>query len=106
MSRANLSLLPGLTAERQRMFDARMAQLNNGGPAPHVGKVCNSNTDGSYQGTELKPYDGRPHAMDAFDKPSLFMGVLHYRDGRKVALATKAQPVVKQSLKDTDWSAA
>ena len=35
-----------------------------------------------YQGTELHPYDGRPNAMDAFDKPSLFMGKLHYRDGR------------------------
>lgn len=34
-----------------------------------------------YQGTELHPYNGRPGAMDAFDKPSLFMGRLQYRDG-------------------------
>lgn len=27
-----------------------------------------------YQGTELKPFTGRPGAMDAFDKPSLVNG--------------------------------
>lgn len=41
---------------------------------------------GSYQGTELTPYNGRPNAMDAFALPSLFMGRLSWRDGRKEVL--------------------
>jgi len=42
---------------------------------------------GSYQGSELKAYDGRPGAMDAFDKPSLFMGKLSWRDGKTEVVA-------------------
>ena len=34
--------------------------------APQINKMA-----GSYEGAELRPYDGRPGAMDAFDKPSL-----------------------------------
>ena len=37
---------------------------------------------GIYNGDELKPYEGRPGAMDAFDKPSKMGSRLHYRDGR------------------------
>ncbi|MDD0817181.1 hypothetical protein PSQ39_21280 [Curvibacter sp. HBC28] len=35
-----------------------------------------------YQGQELRPYQGRPGAMDAFALPSRMGQRLHYRDGR------------------------
>lgn len=38
---------------------------------------------GSYQGLELKPYAGRPGAMDAFDLPSRMGNRLVFRDGRQ-----------------------
>ena len=37
---------------------------------------------GQYDGGELKPYAGRPGAMDAFDQPSRMGNQLRYRDGR------------------------
>lgn len=32
--------------------------------------VCSATTDGDYDGKELRPFDGRPGAMDAFSLPS------------------------------------
>lgn len=40
---------------------------------------------GAYDGRELRPYEGRPSAMDAFKLPSLMNGHRHWRDGRKEA---------------------
>ena len=40
-------------------------------PAPRLNKMA-----GQYDGAELRPYNGRPGAMDAFDKPSLVNGQL------------------------------
>ena len=37
-----------------------------------------------YTGAELRPYTGRPGAMDAFGKPSRVGHRLHYRDGTVV----------------------
>lgn len=37
----------------------------------------------SYDGRELKPYAGRPGAMDAFDLPSRMGNRLVFRDGRQ-----------------------
>ena len=38
-------------------------------PAPQINKMA-----GTYDGAELRPFTGRPGAMDAFDKPSLING--------------------------------
>lgn len=43
-----------------------------------------------YQGLELRPYQGRPGAMDAFDLPSRMGRRLHYRDGRVELIAQEA----------------
>ena len=44
---------------------------------------------GSYQCPELRPYEGRPNAMDAYNLPSLINGRRVWRDGR-VEETTKA----------------
>ena len=36
---------------------------------------------GAYDGAELRPYEGRPGAMDAFALPSRMGSRLHYRSG-------------------------
>ena len=35
-----------------------------------------------YDGAELRPFAGRPGAMDAFEQPSRHMNVRTWRDGR------------------------
>lgn len=46
-------------------------------------KITNSQTREPYVAVELRPYTGRPGAMDAHQLPSLFGNTLHWRDGRK-----------------------
>lgn len=46
-------------------------------------EIVAGTTGGHYEGNELKAYDGRPGAMDAFKLPSLFMGRRVYRDANK-----------------------
>lgn len=46
-------------------------------PAP----ACRASVE-SYRAPELRPFDGRPGAMDAFALPSRMGPVLVYRDGR------------------------
>lgn len=41
--------------------------------------ISNASTRGSYDGAELRPYQGRPGAMDAFALPSLMAGVRVWR---------------------------
>lgn len=43
-------------------------------PAPQVNKML-----GTYDGKELRPYDGRPRAMDAYKLPSMYQGKLYKR---------------------------
>ncbi len=40
----------------------------------------------TYDGAELRPYDGRPGAMDAYRLPSRIGGSLHWRGGRVTGL--------------------
>ena len=48
--------------------------------------LVNASSRTSYEGTELKPYNGRPGAMDAYSLPSLHSGRrVHYRTGEVVA---------------------
>ncbi len=42
-----------------------------------------------YRCPELRPFDGRPGAMQAFDLPSRMNNRLHYRDGRVTDLQGK-----------------
>lgn len=46
---------------------------------------------GSYLCPELRPYEGRPNAMDAHNLPSLINGKRVWRDGRTEEI-TQAQP--------------
>jgi len=52
----------------------QMAHLQ---PAP----ACRASVE-SYKAPELRPFDGRPGAMDAFALPSQMGKVLYSRDGR------------------------
>lgn len=36
----------------------------------------------TYMGEELRPFDGRPGAMEAFEKPSRTGSIRTFRDGR------------------------
>jgi len=51
-------------------------------PAP----ACRASVE-SYKAPELRPFDGRPGAMDAFALPSRMGKTLHFRDGRTEAAA-------------------
>ena len=53
------------------------------------GRLCNTSTSDDYTGAELRPFDGRPGAMDAFDKPSRIGNALTWRDGRAEKLEMK-----------------
>lgn len=53
---------------------------------PPTGPVVNSNMWGDpYQCPELRPFTGRPGAMDAFALPSRMGNTRFYRDGRREA---------------------
>lgn len=49
--------------------------------------VTNATSRGAYAGLELKPYAGRPRAMDAQRHPTRIGNRLHYRDGMVTDLA-------------------
>lgn len=55
-------------------------RVGNYPAAPRV--LVNSMIRERYVGNELRAFDGRPGAMDAFELPSVMMGVLVWRDGR------------------------
>ena len=67
-----------------------MATATTYGPAPIPAMgatakaiICNSVMRGApYTCPELRPFDGRPGAMDAFALPSRRGGARYYRDGR------------------------
>ena len=44
--------------------------------------ILNSTSRGRYDGSELRPFEGRPGAMDAFNLPSRIGARRIYRDGR------------------------
>jgi hypothetical protein len=52
---------------------AQRTRRMNGNGSGH-GRVTNATTSGSYDGRELRPFEGRPGAMDAFALPSMGMG--------------------------------
>lgn len=47
--------------------------------------------DGKYDGAELRPYEGRPGAMDAFTKPSL-VGDKLMPHKHAIGMSSKAVP--------------
>jgi hypothetical protein len=53
-----------------------------GMPTVAAPRTAQLTTRGLYTGAELRPYEGRPGAMDAFALPSRMGRRLHYRDGR------------------------
>lgn len=52
-------------------------------------------SDESYTTPELRPFEGRPGAMDAFALPSRMGKVLVYRDGRREAMPCPLSPAQK-----------
>ena len=53
-------------ASRVAEFERRLAEVQ-----ANIDPIRNSNTGSSYDGAELRPFDGRPGAMDAYALPSL-----------------------------------
>ena len=77
------TLLPGLIAERLRMFELRMQSLS---PTPYAAKITNANTRGRYSPAIDSPSTAtRKGADDGLALPSRTNDVLRYRDGREVA---------------------
>lgn len=74
----------GLKAERQLMYAARAANASM--PA----RVTTASSKTGYCGTELRPYAGRPDAMNAHALPSRTGQRLRYPDGRVTDLAGQA----------------
>lgn len=83
---------PGLRAKNQQ-FTIGVARVVKEHVAPcsnTIKPVLNSTVDHkkhTYQGPELRPYEGRPGAMDAFTLPSRMGGARYYRDGRVEVVA-------------------
>lgn len=50
-----------------------------------------------YQGTELKPFTGRPGAMDAFSKPSIVNGKPVPRQAPRIDMTSKPKESTFQS---------
>ena len=74
---------------RSSALGRRLDQAAMFAPRSHKGPPQRSHTpgEGSYQGTELAPYAGRPGAMDAFALPSRRFDRRVYRDGRVEGVA-------------------
>lgn len=49
---------------------------------PAAKPLTNVSERGDYLCPELRPYEGRPNAMDAYNLPSLINGRRVWRDGR------------------------
>ena len=58
-------------------------------PDQHVAKATSAMARDTYDGAELRPFAGRPGAMDAFARPSRMFNQLHYRDGRVERVTSK-----------------
>ena len=77
------TLLPGLIAERARMFELRMQSLSS---VPTFTKITNANTRGRYSPAVDSPSTAtRTGADDGLALPSRVNDTLHYRDGREVS---------------------
>lgn len=80
--KANAMMLPGMVAERARIFDERAQALGRGVKPTPPGKICNSNVSVHYSGSELSEPAVRINTDDHMKLPSLRFGMRHYRDGR------------------------
>lgn len=65
---------------------AQERELKTTRPAPVVNSTVNHKTN-PYTAPELRPFAGRPGAMDAFALPSRRGGARYYRDGRVEGVA-------------------
>ncbi|ABM32189.1 hypothetical protein QRO08_16780 [Paracidovorax citrulli] len=77
-------------SERARSLEARrrnrlVYEPTTYQPTPSAGE----GEPKGYPCPELRPFDGRPGAMQAFDLPSRMNNRLHYRDGRVTDLQGK-----------------
>lgn len=77
------------TKDQQFTLGAARVVKEHVAPSKSLKPVLNSTVDHKkhpYHGPELRPYEGRPGAMDAFALPSRGFGQRAYRDGRVEAI--------------------
>ena len=90
------SLAPvyGITGKGRRALGAHndkpALRLERSPRSMHFSEPANYLRPGSYNGAELRPFDGRPGAMDAFQLPSLV-------DGRQVERVRAPRPMAASS---------
>lgn len=83
-TRTTLYSISATGRERLHAYDAGFRQrLIGSSHLPDVAapRTAHLTTKGLYTGAELRPYEGRPGAMDAFALPSRMGSRLHYRNG-------------------------
>lgn len=74
------------TKDQQFVIGAARVVKEYIAPSAKAPPIRNSNAKGTYNGSELRSYSGRPGAMDAYALPSLALGKRLYRDGRVEAV--------------------
>lgn len=87
-TRTTLYSISATGRERLNAYDGGFRhRLTGSSHVPPIAapRTAHLTTKGLYTGTELRPYNGRPGAMDAFALPSRIGGRLHYRNGAVVA---------------------
>jgi hypothetical protein len=83
-TRTTLYTISTTGRDRLQAFDAgfrHRISAGNNVPVVAAARTAHLTTRGLYTGAELRPYDGRPGAMDAFALPSRMGNRLHYRSG-------------------------
>jgi hypothetical protein len=86
-TRTTLYSISATGRERLHAFEAGFRlriKASSRVPAVAAPRTAHLTTRGLYTGAELRPYDGRPGAMDAFALPSRMGSRLHYRSGEVV----------------------
>lgn len=72
--RPDRHLLPAIIQERHQLYQQRLENTRKREILATPTRICNSSSSGTYDGAELRPYEGRPGAMVAFGLPSRGMG--------------------------------
>lgn len=93
--RTTLYTITSIGRHHLHTFDAgfRARECATGSvPAVATVRTAHLTAGGTYTGAELRPFDGRPGAMDAFALPSRMGRRLHYRDGRVQQIAAASTP--------------
>jgi hypothetical protein len=74
LNRPDRNLLPGLIQERHKLYQQRLENTRKRELLATPTRITNASITDTYDGAELRPYEGRPGAMVAFGLPSRGMG--------------------------------